>query len=80
MLNITGYLDVLPWAKTEEGETLSKQGVFPVTRYEDVLNRPRALHLSKPLVSAPTASFHLVVTDVLEVDDDTIFEWYNQVW
>ena len=80
-LDVSGYGDTMLWGK-EEGENgdIKKMGIFPISRYENMLNRPRTVTEDTSLAVTPNANFHLVVTETEEVSDDTIFELFGQIW
>ena len=80
-LDVSGYGDTMLWGK-EEGENgdIRKAGIFPITRYENNLNRPRTINEETSIAVTPNANFHLVVTETEEVSDDTIFELFGQIW
>lgn len=80
-LDVTGYGDTFLWGK-EEGENgdIKKKGIFPISRYDNMLNRPRVITEDSSIAVTPNANFHLAVTDVEEVSDDKIFELFGQIW
>lgn len=80
-LDVTGYGDILLWGK-EEGEdgSIVKRGIFPISRYDNMLNRPRTINEDTSLAVTPNADFHLVVTETEEVSDDEIFKLFGQIW
>lgn len=75
------YLDVLNWGKTEDdlGESI-KHVVFPITRYRNILNRPRLIDEDVSVATVPSGDFHFVTTAVEEVDDNTIYDYFKQIW
>ena len=77
--NVTGNIDALLWAKDKENER-SKKRMFPVTRYHAILNRPKLITEETSIAAEPMADFHLAVLSMQEVDDDTIFNMFKQVW
>lgn len=80
-LDVSGYADQMTWIKNEdENGRLRKTGIFPITRYPNVLNRPRTITEGETLAQTPNADFHLLTTDVEEVVDDKIFELFGQTW
>lgn len=79
--NVGGYHDTMLWGKFEEDNgDIEKRGIFPVTRYANVMNRPRTITEDSSLASTPNADFHMVVTEVEEVSDDTIYDLFGQIW
>lgn len=80
-LDISGYGDTMLWEK-EEGENgdIKKMGIFPISRYDNMLNRPRTVTEDSSLALTPNANFHLVVTETEEVTDDEIFKLFGQIW
>lgn len=79
--DIVGYSDTMLWDKEEQDDgTIKRRGVFPITRYHCVLNRPRVIEEGSALAVTPNADFHLLVVEAQEVDDDTIFNLIGQVW
>lgn len=79
--NITGYSDLLLWEKEEDQNgKISRRGIFPFTRYPNILNRPRVITEESSVAVTPNADFHLLTTETEEVDDDTIYNLIGQVW
>lgn len=80
-LDVSGYGDTILWGK-EEGDNgdIKKMGIFPISRYDNMLNRPRTVDEESSLAVTPNANFHLVVTETEEVSDDIIFELFGQIW
>lgn len=79
--NIVGYSDTLFWDKVENDDgTVSRRGVFPISRYNCILNRPRVINEGEYVTDTPNANFHLLVTETEEVSDDTVFNLIGQVW
>ena len=68
-----GDLDLLLHGKVENhlGDP-QKYTVYPITRYRNVLNRPRLITESMSVSSTPYGEFSLVTTDVIDVDDDKV--------
>lgn len=71
------YDDVL--LHFRENDTDDKKEVigFPFTRYDNVLNRPRAVDQPG---KAKNSDFALFVCEAEEVDDEDIFKLYGTVW
>lgn len=83
MLNVTGYEQSMLWDKKEDNGkdgAMSKKGVFPVTNWESILQRPRVIELDQTVVDTPNLPFALVVTGEEELSDDIIYELFNQIW
>lgn len=80
-LDIGGYYDHVEWAKREllDG-TIKRFAVFPVTRYHNILNRPRVITEESSMAATTNADFHLLTTDVEEVSDDEIYSMMGQIW
>ena len=76
-----GYYDHLEWAKMElpDGKEV-KVVVFPITRYPNILNRPRVITEKSSMAVTPNANFPLLTTDDSEVSDDVIYEMFKQYW
>lgn len=71
------YDDVLLHFK--ENDTEDKKDVvgFPITRYDNVLNRPRAVDQPG---KAKNSEFALFVCESEEVDDEDMFNLYGTIW
>lgn len=76
-----GYYDLIEWSKfeTPDGRTV-KCPSFPVTRYPNILNRPRVIDENSTMALTPNANFHLLTTSVGELSDDIIYEMFGQTW
>lgn len=80
-LPLAGYADAMLWGKVEDvdGED-HKYGIFPTTRYRNVMNRPRLIMENQSVSDTANADFHLVCTDVEVVDDEEVFSLFKQAW
>ena len=80
-LPVGGYMDSLIWVKVENavGE-LTKYVFYPITRYRNIMNRPRVISESDNVAATPNGEFHLVTTDIEDVDEQVLFELYRQTW
>lgn len=80
-LDVAGYMDNLLWGKQEnsKGESV-KYGVFPFTRYGNVLNRPRVISEEGNIAATANGDFHVVVTDIEDVSEDDVFKLFRQNW
>lgn len=69
------------WVKLENalGDPV-KAMFFPITRYRNVLNRPRLVTESDNVANMPNGEFMLVTTEVEDVDEEVIFNLYKQTW
>lgn len=76
-LENVGYIDSFLHVKEREGNEDKQVMVFPFNRYDAVLNRPR---LITNVDKSPNASFHLLETERVEVDDDTLLKLFGQIW
>ena len=66
--------NVLLHVKENEGST--EAIVLPYTRYGNVMNRPNVVTEGNTYTGAP---FHLLVTDVEEVDDNVIKRYCGDI-
>lgn len=74
-----GYSDAMVHVK-QPGEETDKDGqraIFPTTRYDNILNRPRAI---SKVDGQPSAPFHLLICEEIEVSDDLIYKMTGQIW
>lgn len=79
--DVVGYSDEMLWGKEEDSNgKIKKRGIFPITRYDNILNRPRTITEDGSIANTPNADFHLVVTETEEVSDDVIFKLFGQTW
>ena len=80
-LPIGGYFDHMEWAKMETPDgDIQRFGVFPITRYRNILNRPRIITEESSMAATTNADFHFLTTEVEEVSDDLVFGWMGQIW
>ncbi len=80
-LDVAGFMDNLLWGKQKNASGNDvKYGVFPITRYRNVLNRPRVIPEEGNIAVTPNGDFHLVVTDIEDIDDDAVYALYRQNW
>ena len=79
--NIVGYSDLLLWEKVEDKSgKISRRGIFPFSRYANILNRPQVITDDSSVSDTPNADFHLLVTETEEVSDDVIYKLIGQIW
>lgn len=83
--NVSGYEDVMLWRKEEKKDvsgnsSVERVGVFPIGRYDNILQRPRLIEENISLMDTPNLNFALVATAVEEVSDDVIYELFGQIW
>lgn len=78
---VGGSIDSILWAKVETavGE-FARYAFYPITRYVNILNRPRVISEIDNVAATPNGEFHLVVTDVEDVDEDVLYDLYRQTW
>lgn len=78
---VGGLMDSLLWVKAETavGEIV-KYVFYPITRYRNILNRPRVVSETDSVATTPNGDFHLVTTDIEDVDEQVLFELYRQTW
>lgn len=83
--NISGYEDVMLWRKEEKKDvnndtSVERVGVFPIGRYDNILQRPRMLPENTSLMDTPNLNFALVATETEEISDDVVYELFGQIW
>lgn len=61
----------------ENGEKKQKGLLFPFTRYDNILNRPK---VSDNIRASNNPDFLLVPTETVEVDDSEIYKLFGQEW
>lgn len=61
----------------ENGEKKRKGILFPFTRYDNILNRPK---VSDNIRASNNPDFLLVPTETVEVDDGEIYKLFGQEW
>ena len=72
------YTDSFLHEIIEENGVKKKKGIlFPITRYDNILNRPI---VSSDILSSKNPDFLLVPTDTVEIDDGIIYELFGQQW
>ena len=64
----------------KDGEKTQERDIFPITRYANVLNRPKVLEPGALVKNANNPDFLLVATSEEEVDDNMIYDFFNQNW
>ena len=81
-LDVSGYQDGMIWGKYQGSSEsdYTKRGIFPFTRYDCILNRPRVIIPGMTIADTPNTPFNLVVVDEEEMSDDDIFALYGQSW
>lgn len=81
-LPVEGAVDTLLWGKMEKGPQgdLAKFQVYPITRYRNVLNRPKLVTEAQSIAGVAYGEFELVTTDVVDVDDELVANLYRQIW
>lgn len=76
-LDIIDYIDSFLHVKEEVNHEDKQVMVFPASRYQAVLNRPR---LISNVQDSPNSTFHLLETERIEVNDDELFKLFGQSW
>lgn len=72
------YSDTFLHEIIEENGVKKKRGLlFPITRYDNVMNRPI---VASNIRSSKNPDFLLVPVSTVEIDDEEIFNMYGQEW
>lgn len=72
------YSDVLLHAKRVlEDETEERRVIYPMTRYQDVINAPR---VSENILTSNNPPFLLYITSTEEMDNEDIFKLFGTEW
>lgn len=71
------YSDVILHSKTIEDEVETREVIFPITRYANILNAP--VVVSEPS-SANNPDFLLVKTGTEDIPDETVFSMIGVEW
>ena len=80
LINIGSSDALLHEIVENNGEKTEERGIFPITRYANVLNRPKVLEPGALVKNANNPDFLLVATSEEEVDDNMIYDFFNQNW
>lgn len=73
----TGYQDLLLHAKVKKENKESQVAIFPITRYDNILNAPKVV---SKVDDSHNPSFMLLETETENVDDNIIFDMLNDEW
>ena len=72
------YTDTFLHEIIEENGEKKRTGIlFPFTRYDNILNRPK---VSDNIRASNNPDFLLVPTETVEVDDGEIYKLFGQEW
>lgn len=76
-------ISVLLWNKgevDEDGIPKKKQMMFPISRYIDIMNRPRFVSTNQHIDGSAVGEILFVATGIEEVDEETVFGYFGQKW
>ena len=77
-LKNTRYTDTFLHEIIEENGKPKYKGIlFPFTRYDNILNRPK---VSDNIRASNNPEFLLVPTETVEVDDGEVYKLFGQEW
>ena len=80
-LSNIGHVDSVLHELIEENGSKEKERIlFPFTRYDNILNRPKYLKLGEKIEKSNNPDFLLVATETEEVNDTEIYTLFNQTW
>lgn len=72
-----GYSDIIMHSKENVDGSTEERIVFPVTRYDNVLNAP---HVSDDPTKSENSEFILMTSEEVEMDSETVYSLIGKRW
>ena len=72
-----GYSDIVMHSRETVNGIDEERIVFPITRYDNILNAP---HLTTDPSAIKNAEFVLFETESMEMSQEDIFKLYDKTW